>query len=198
MRISAYVEYLSELFEDGVVITHVGAADINKDKYPELFYVSKEDGESYMHFAYYEDECVEEYEMDEDYLGTSPKSISIIRRRRVNSNEHCWVIQAQSKNEDKWNQRLLYTFQRTDMGLEGELKFQRLWKGSKKEFYVEGYPTIRTQYNRELKKFNNTWFEANMDENIKSRGIVRKVGSTKNWYSVRSAYAKAVNTWNKR
>lgn len=196
-RITAYIGYLEEVFDAGGVITYVGLADVNKDKYPELFYVLKEGGESFVHFAYYDEGEVAEYNVDFDAIGVTPKSFSLVRRRRVNSSEHCWVLQVQSKDEEKWNQRLFYTFTRSDTSLVGELKFLRRWKSSRNMYYVDEVQTLKSIYDGEVKDFNERWPEANMDVNIKSRGVIRKVTSTKKWNNILKNLTTAYSSWNK-
>lgn len=194
-RITAYTNFLQELVAEDTRIAFVGLADVNRDTYPELFYVVKEDGEHYARFAYYDSGDVYDYDVDFDSLGTSPKSLSLVRRNKKGTSEHCWVLKLQTKDTDKWNQFLFYTFQRSGDSLVSELKFQRRWK-SRKQFFVNGMQTIKVLYESELDSYNAKWPVAT-STSIKNQGVITKVSNVKKWTSVRKALATSLTKWEK-
>lgn len=196
--ITAYVAWLQELFEDEGQgkISHVGLADVNKDTLPELFFIYNEDGEYLFYFCYYADGEVSEFYVEENSLGYKrPSSLSLTRRRRGTSSEHCWVLQGVGKDDEGWNTRMFNVFQRSGDELTNELKFLRVWKGSRNRYYVDGAETLKRIYLDEVDDFNYRWPLAPATGNYKNRGVIKKVTSIKKWMGVRRALGTAANAW---
>ncbi len=200
-RITAYTAYLKELFKDGGKgkITHVGMADVNKDYRPELFYIWKGAGKvCEFHFCGFDGDEVYEFEIEQNYIGVAPGSLSLRRMQRRNSSDHIWILQSTGKQKGSSRKELLYNvFTRAGDTMVNEMYLARTWTGSNKNqrYRFHGIETTRTVYEAELSDLLYGKYTPASTTSYKNEGAIRKVASPTAWQSIVNALNNASVAW---
>ena len=201
-RITAYTAHLKRLFDKGGLkgrITHVGIADLSKDYQPELFYITKAKSsmKSTFHVCGYDGDDVFDYEIDTNYIGYGPGSITLKRKISRLSGDYRWVIYSVGKNASGRKEELHNVFTRSGDTMNNEMKFRLTWSTGKTKAYrysIDGIETVKSTYDTAIDKFYNE-FQPASTSHYKNEGVVKKVANRKKRASVVNALNAAASGW---